>query len=142
MSLDYVYLGETVLSKLSEEQWKLFDALIWATMAVDIGYVCEESAEAFVHRVNKQHLLTLDRDLTVDDVRPFFGLRTNVLTLPDEEWAKRHFWMYRWGSGGRVYPSDNAWAKKVDKLAYSPENEAKAEEMEKKAKLRKKAKEQ
>lgn len=88
----------------------LTDALIWATMAVDIGEITEKNAEEFHWRVkeleetyNQPFLRYLDdngevqkRPITLEEVRAHIGLSTNVMTISRKQWiAKMLKWQKR-----------------------------------------------
>jgi len=135
MALHYAFLGETDLSELTDEQHRFKEGLIWATMAIDIGYLCEDSAEEFARRCNLQELF--QGKVTVEMLKPYFGLRTNVITENANKWAKKHFGHEKWD-----IDADTKWARKIDKIAYSPENEQRKRELEKKQANAKAAKKQ
>ena len=88
MSLTWEYLGKTNLKKLSAAQKRLYDGLPLMMAATEIGYLCRETADEFCRRCNACQFG--NRPLTVNDLRPFFGLRTNVQTVSSYEWALRH----------------------------------------------------
>ncbi len=89
MSLNFQYFGKENTDTWTEEDWSTYNALVWFTLAVDIGYLCEESAEEFVRRVNIQKLCK--ETLTVEMIEKFNGLCTNVTTLTARDWAVKHF---------------------------------------------------
>ena len=120
MSLQYVYLGKSNLKKLlkTKKARQFYDGLIWATISTGIGYLCEESAREFCRRCNEMHLFTVM--LLPEHIEPYYGLRTNVNTETAREWALRRY------AGQHTQDAyTKKWADKIDRLAYSPENEEK-----------------
>jgi hypothetical protein len=122
MSLNYELLcpnRKELWGTLTEEEKKLYNALIWATIAADISYLCEESAPEFVRRVNALRILT--KEITVDDIKKFYGLETNAGTLTSHQWAIKHF--------ANRNQCGSAWVKKIYALSeeaykkyHNPEN--------------------
>lgn len=73
-------------------------ALIWATMAVDLGSITEENVDEWVFRLLHQKRLGLNYMYIDDDVKPaevegwvrrWIGMVTNVPTQPRKKWLKR-----------------------------------------------------
>lgn len=108
MALNYQYHGIHDTKKWSKEDWAMYDALIWATLAADIGYLNELSAEEFCKRV--AYMGVMNVKITPKSIEKFYGLTTNVITLTATQWAQKH---------GRNVKSD--WVRKVialgDKMA-------------------------
>jgi hypothetical protein len=79
----------------------LFQAIIFATMVVDLGTITEKNADEFYRRVNlwQRHVEPFARQFTGErpepyyftreDIRQCIGLRTNVLDRTGARWAKR-----------------------------------------------------
>jgi len=103
MSLNYQYHGVENTKSWSKADWELYDALIWATMAADIGYLNELSAEEFCRRV--AYCGVLNVKITPESIKKFYGLTTNVSTLTATQWAQKH------GRGCR-----SGWVSQVDSL--------------------------
>jgi len=116
MSLNFQYYGKSDTKKWDKGDWNTYNALVWFTMAVDIGYLYEGSAEEFVRRVNAQQL-AVDAEtkkvkvLEAKEIEQFYGLKTNVQTLTAGQWAKKHF-----SNRGEAAA---AWVAKVNKAAYA-----------------------
>jgi hypothetical protein len=118
MALHWVYLGKT---KYEDRDSGLFDGIIWATMCADINYICAETAEEFCRRSNALRLFTVD--IKVEDLEPYYGLRTNADFLTARQWAIKRF------ANRRATAYDSKWVRLVRKIAYSPENCAKEREI-------------
>ena len=85
----------------SDEEWPITDALIWATMSVDLGRITEKNVDEFFTRlrmVEKIHgFLLYKRDenkqqislLTYAAVRRRIGLNTNVVDKSKAYFNKR-----------------------------------------------------
>ena len=85
----------------SDEEWPITDALIWATMSVDLGRITEKNVDEFFTRlrmVEKIHgFLLYKRDenkqqvslLTYAAVRRRIGLNTNVVDRSKAYFNKR-----------------------------------------------------
>jgi len=112
MSLNYQYYGKSDTKEWSEADWGTYNALVWFTLAVDIGFFCEKSADEFCRRVNAQQL-SCDKktgasvDIKKEDLEKFYGLGTNVITISAGEWAKKRF--------GNRNQCNAAWVKEVNK---------------------------
>lgn len=71
------------------------EGLIWTTMAVDMGEITAAKVDEFVWRMNfliKHGGAVLQRDgtcYTEEDLKPFIGLSTNVVTKTRKQWLKR-----------------------------------------------------
>ena len=124
MSLNYAFLGDS--SGFDDGDWNfIHNSLPWACMATDIGYICEESIDEFVFRVEKTGILVPKDNKEMKnfysdlkkDMKRYYGFRCNVITESRLEWVKKH--MVGW-EGKKI---NKAWADKIGKLAYSPENE-------------------
>lgn len=88
--------GEDILNPRTE-------ALIWLTMAVDIGKITEENAIEFYARVSLwENMFTpmlssfedhkkVYHKITPEDVKKHIGLSTNVSKISDAAWRKRMF---------------------------------------------------
>jgi hypothetical protein len=72
------------------------EGLIWTTMLVEMGEITEPKLEEFVWRMNfanKHGAGILQKDkketpYTEEDLKPFIGLSTNVLTKTRKQWLK------------------------------------------------------
>jgi hypothetical protein len=103
MSLNFNYYGKEDTTTWTKEDWKLYNVLIWSTMACDIGKLTEENIYEFVRRFNinntydqvyelkdgTRHYCRLQ--IEVKDIKKFIGLGTNVITLTANQWALKHF---------------------------------------------------
>lgn len=68
--------------------------IVWATMAVGIGSITEETERDFYARVriwDAYHGFSKDERITPQQVRDHIGLRTNVTRETDLQWVKRVF---------------------------------------------------
>jgi hypothetical protein len=87
----------------------LTDALIWLTMAVDIGHITEKNADEFYRRVamietlngaslskwNAETEKHEARPITLDDVKAHIGLSTNVSTKTAKQFDAKYTKMVR-----------------------------------------------
>lgn len=89
MSLNFKYLGKEDTKLWSKDDWTTYNVLIWATMATDINYLCEESADEFVRRLNSTRIY--NEEIKKEDIVKFYGLSTNADLLTSHQWALKHF---------------------------------------------------
>jgi len=87
MALNYELTGERIQERI-DEQPELYNALIWASLGVDLDEISDKNAGEFVHRCNKLELTTVP--LTLDMVKHFIGLKPNVANLTRNQLAKKH----------------------------------------------------
>lgn len=83
-----------------EDMWKLRDCLVWQTIAIHMNCITEANIEEFVRRCNIIPLyLTITthddgtktnepKRFTVEEVKPFIGLSTNMGTKSAKQWAR------------------------------------------------------
>lgn len=100
MSLDWD-TTECVEDVTGEEHWKVTEAIIWGTMAVDMGRITEANYKKFAKRIDMVQGLygalyqvfedgkVVDRPVTEEDIRRRIGLKTNVTTTSDAKFNKR-----------------------------------------------------
>lgn len=129
MALEYEFLNG-LPKDMTDDQRNLSDQLPQLLMRTDIGYLCEESVEEFIHRLTMQNLF--NRDIPKKDkLESFFRLRVNVITLDAIEWARKHFirreQAYR-GQSRQIIASE-VWARQIYNSAYSRVNEIKREKL-------------
>lgn len=104
MSLNFDF---TRIENYKEKCWKgdevdpLCEALIWATLMTDIGFLTEEVAEEFLTRMKIAYgtpvLHRRDEETgemkpswpTLEEIKSFAGLKTNVPTLSRREWIQK-----------------------------------------------------
>lgn len=75
----------------------LCEGLIWTTMVVDMGSITEDKLEEFVWRLNfmiriGKSVVRKDREdtpYTLEEIRPFIGMSTNVATNTRKQFVKR-----------------------------------------------------
>lgn len=81
-----------------EEEWKVTDALIWATMAVGLGSITKANAEEFHRRLSEYehqfgtYLILKGGEpyyITLADVQRRIGLYTNVGNTSKREFAAK-----------------------------------------------------
>ena len=82
----------------SDTEWPVTNAVIWSTLAVEIGDLTEKTVNEFYARVKLWETvngaLTYTKDgadyfITLEDLRKRIGLSTNVSNLPRGKWLKR-----------------------------------------------------
>lgn len=103
MSLDFSYHGTEDTKKWSKADWQFYNALIWATMMVDLNGITEKNIDEFVRRVNEtgaiEHTVKCKcgearrepMTITKEEITKFIGLRTNVHSLTARQWAIKRF---------------------------------------------------
>lgn len=83
---------------VDEEEAAMRTALIWATMAIDLGSITEDNVDEWVFRLIYQRRLGLNYIYIDDDVTPaevegwvrrWIGMYTNVKSEPRKKWLKR-----------------------------------------------------
>lgn len=82
---------EEVWSEDHPKESSITEAIIWDTMAVDMGKITEDNYRAFYARLvmfNQAAGITDDR-VTLADVKRRVGLRTNVTTTSDAAYKGR-----------------------------------------------------
>lgn len=74
-----------------DRQWEITDAIIWATMAVDIGEIKESNYEEFYARLKMVEKVYGGRpyQITLADLKRRIGLGTNVITTTPAAFANR-----------------------------------------------------
>ena len=107
MSLDYKYIGLDNTEAWTEKDWAMFNALVWTTIAVDIGFICETSADEFARRANEIRALNIE--IKKEDLVKFYGLSTNVYAISTAEWNR-----IQQQKRSRHALCDAKWAKKVN----------------------------
>lgn len=92
MALSYDIREVVEEAKQDGEPWRITEALIWATMAVDMGEITEANAQEFAERLAMSAMVhgtilqqedgdrIVDRPITLEEVRLRIGLKTNVTT--------------------------------------------------------------
>jgi hypothetical protein len=78
----------------TDEQWPLTNRIIWETLCVEVGDLKNEAdVRKFVQRskmFNRCCEFPDDRSpLTVEQVMPYIGLRTNVITTSDAKFKTK-----------------------------------------------------
>jgi len=82
----------------TDEEKGIRHALIWATMALDLGSITEKNVDEWVFRLIHQKRLGLNYMYIDDEVKPaevegwvrrWIGLYTNVSSKPRKQWLKR-----------------------------------------------------
>jgi hypothetical protein len=105
MSLDYNYKNVKNSDEVMFENdymRPVSEAIIFRTMAVDMGEITEENAEEFYKRckvfsaIHGEPLVKTDKegnivsfDITLEDVRNHIGLTTNVVELDWFDWFRK-----------------------------------------------------
>lgn len=119
MALNFRYNGVGNTKAWTKADWSTYDKLVWASLAVHIGSLNEESAEEFCRRANALRLFVKDgapRDISPVEIEKFYGLETNVSTLTGSKWAALVM-------SGRDQ-ANSEWIRRVhvaaDKLAKNP----------------------
>ena len=87
MALCYELTGEDIEKRI-EEQPSLYNALIWASIGVDLGRITESNIDEWVFRVNKLELTNKPVERWM--IEHFVGLKTNVANLTRKQWANKH----------------------------------------------------
>lgn len=75
----------------------LCEGMIWTTMVVDMGSITADKLEEFVWRLNfmiriGKSVIQKDREdtpYTLEEIRPFVGMSTNVVTTTRKQFVKR-----------------------------------------------------
>lgn len=74
------------------------EALIWATLAVDIGRLTEENLDEFAYRLHfwermfSPYLIEngKGREMTYKEIKAHVGLSTNVMNISRAQWMKKN----------------------------------------------------
>jgi hypothetical protein len=120
MALHYEYRGTEDTSKWTDQDWQMYKNLAWITAVISISYLCEESADEFVRRMNllKPLIMTDEEgnvvEADVEMLRPYFGLSTNATNRTGDQWAKVF-------CGNKK--ADNFWVDEIEELQATAENE-------------------
>ena len=98
MSLDWDATDCAEPLPKNDEERQIRTALIWATMALDLGSITEKNVDEWVFRLMHQKRLGLNYTYIDDEVKPaevegwvrrWIGLVTNVSSKPRKQWLKR-----------------------------------------------------
>jgi len=101
MALNYDIREVVEEAKQDGEPWRITEALIWATMAVDMGAITDANAQEFTERLAMSAMVhgtilqrmdgdkIVDRPITLEEVRLRIGLKTNVTTTSAAAYKNR-----------------------------------------------------
>ena len=87
MSLDWNAEKVSDLERKREENPRMLECLIWASLSIGMGEIAEDNLAEWVYRLRRfafeEHPLIIRRDgtpyeITEETIRPWIGLRTNV----------------------------------------------------------------
>jgi hypothetical protein len=65
------------------------DALIWLTIAVDLGEITLKNADLFIERLRMYEMVSRPMGVSAEHVRAHIGLSTNVSSLSDVAFGKK-----------------------------------------------------
>ena len=97
MSLDWNAEKVSDLERKREENPRMLDCLIWASLSIGMGEITEKNLNEWVYRLRrfafegKPLLLNKDKtpyEITEETIRPWIGLRTNVRTISNASFDK------------------------------------------------------
>jgi hypothetical protein len=106
-NLDNIEDWESVCKEADGSLSPVTNALIWATLAVDMGEITDDNAIEFAWRCSFYELFAgpllvevkdddfVPRPLTIEDVRAHIGLTTNVVDRPKWTWTKKMVQIHR-----------------------------------------------
>ena len=87
MSLDWnITACENYEELTTEENWAVTSSIVLATMSAGMGEITSQNAPEFFARL---HAADLWPGLTMETVRRYVGLKTNVSTETEAAWSKR-----------------------------------------------------
>lgn len=81
--------NETVCLTPEGEIRVVTDALIWLTMALDLGGITPKNVEGFIVRLRMYEAVAGPTNITAAQVRSHVGLSTNVSDTTDAQFAKK-----------------------------------------------------
>ena len=103
MALHFDYSACEGRDDWTDDDYTLLDFFIWGSIGVDLGEITEDNIGEWLYRMYLWNLATgfftvysigedgtkNKRDLGIDDLRKFVGLKTNVYSKKRSEWTKR-----------------------------------------------------
>jgi len=81
--------NETVCLTPEGEIRIVTDALIWLTMAIDLGGITPKNVEEFIVRLRMYEMVAGPTNISAEAVRAHVGLSTNVSDTTDAQFAKK-----------------------------------------------------
>lgn len=78
MSLNYNYSKVKNHRDFTEADYNKLDTLIWLTMVIGIGSITEDNHREVYARLEFIHRLHGTNEFTLEDIKKFIGLETNV----------------------------------------------------------------
>lgn len=76
----------------SDEEWRVTDAIVWATLMVDIGSILRTNLQEWEFRLKAADLLSPGSGYAalIPHLERRIGLRTNVMTKTRKSWWSRN----------------------------------------------------
>ena len=97
MSLDWNGKDVPDFDRKAQENPRMLDCLIWASLSIGMGEITEKNLKEWVYRLQRFAFegkpLIIRRDgtlyeITEEVIRPWIGLRTNVRTISNTSFDK------------------------------------------------------
>ena len=97
------------------------DALIWLTMAIDLGGITPKNVDEFIVRLRMYEMVAGPTNISAEAVRAHVGLSTNVSDTTDAQFAKKLSKLMRERAvrGIRTEDADAAKAAKAEQAALA-----------------------